>query len=1697
MKKFISLCLSLMMLLSVTAGLDLSAYAADDFTEIRTVSDLYRIRYDLDGNYILMNDIDLTAATSENGEWSYNKQGWRPICTTDGNDIITEGFTGVFDGNGYTISGLNLSSVGTKDSSNRTYPVSGLFATSSGTIKNLTMSNFDFSFKNGYHAPLVAINSGNIINCKSIDGTIDAKANIGSNENASYTGGICAVNNGTMKYCYSNCSLTATAYSHYVSGQGYSVYAYYYQGGISGSNSGSIICSYSQSELLTVVPQSGYSIDGGRGGITGRGGNIQNCYSFERISGNGGAISTSYCRKGTPGGTATDCYYLSGQGSQAGCTPLTEEQMKMDFMYQGFDFDNVWYIDEDSDYPYPQLRIPNTKTVEKITIKKQPKKTVYVTNEAIEAADGVLNVKYIDGTFEDVPMKDDMLSGYDIATAGTQTVIVTYEDKTATFDILVKDETNIDSLVIQSQPNKTTFVKGTKFDFTGCVARITYSDTTYDDIDITADMTSGGDINTVGTQTISYSVGGKTATFDVEVVPVVMDRIVVTSAPDKVDYLPDEELDTTGLVVKAEYNNGKIKEITNYTLSGFGDTNEVNPITVSYDEKETTFNVTIHTPDEEWTTITEANCTVQGEKVKYCKTCGNVVIRNVVDPKGHTPVTDDAVAATCTKIGLTEGSHCSVCGAVLTAQQVVNAKGHSYTSKTLTAASCTQKGIKSYTCSTCGDTYTTELEMTAHTIVDDNAVAATCTNAGLTAGRHCSVCGYVIAAQEVVNAKGHTYTSVVTTPTCKDQGYTTYTCTNCGESYKADFTAVTDNHDYKSIVTIPATCTAKGVKTYTCSICGDNYTEDIPATNNHTYTEIVVTPASCTTTGLKEYTCTLCGDKYTEVISKAAHTPEIEAAVEPKCETTGLTEGSRCSVCGAVLVEQQVLKKTGHTFVENVSDDGKIKTITCSNINGVHPEERTKTLPSSTYPESAHNYANNTSVTYPFTYVGAKKLAITFSSSTKTQASYDYIYIYNSAGTQIGKYSGTTLANQTITISGDSFSIKLTSNASTVYYGFSLSSIVATYDEEVGTQCDYCQEIELEHDYKEVVTTPATCTTKGLKTFTCSYCGDKYTEDIDMLEHTPVTDAAVAPTCTKSGLAEGSHCSICGTTLVEQDVVKAKGHTYTSVVTAPTCKEQGYTTYTCSVCGDSYKGDFTAVTTNHDYKSTVTTPATCTAKGVKTFTCSVCGDKYTEDIDMLAHTAVTDKAVAATCTKSGLTEGSHCSVCGTVIVEQTVIPANQHQYTPVVTAPTCRDKGYTTYTCSVCGDSYRADYTEKTNDHDYNGVVTKLPTCTAKGIKTFTCSVCGDTYTEPVEKLAHTPAEAVKENEKAATCTATGSYDSVVYCSECHTELSREPKTIDLIAHTPATDEAVAPTGTSTGLTEGSHCSVCGEILVAQEIVPALIPEGASVAVSGDKAVITLSDGSTITVPKDTKETVKNADGTYTVTLNDGSSVTVSSNTEITKTANGQLNIKATDNGKTTTVTVPSGSSVVKNGDNYKIIVVNGTETVEKTVAAGETVVIDKSGSMSCNGNHKYDKGVVTIAPSYVADGVKTYTCTVCGNQKIEKLVKLPKKANTLTVKAKKPTVKLAKLKKKNQVIALKKTMTVSKAKGTVTYKLSSAKKGKKNFKKYFKVAKNGKITVKKGLKKGTYTVKIKVTAAGNTEYNAAVKTVTVKIKVK
>ena len=143
-----------------------------------------------------------------------------------------------------------------------------------------------------------------------------------------------------------------------------------------------------------------------------------------------------------------------------------------------------------------------------------------------------------------------------------------------------------------------------------------------------------------------------------------------------------------------------------------------------------------------------------------------------------------------------------------------------------------------------------------------------------------------------------------------------------------------------------------------------------------------------------------------------------------------------------------------------------------------------------------------------------------------------------------------------------------------------------------------------------------------------------------------------------------------------------------------------------------------------------------------------------------------------------------------------------------------------------------------------------------------------------------------------------------------------------------------------------------------------------------------------------------------------------------------------------------------------------------KTLAAGT----DYKVSYASNVNVGTAKVTVTGIGKYKGTVVKTFTIT--------------KAANTLNVKGKTATVKYKTLKKKNQTVLAKNAFTVSKKVGKVTYKRASGNKK-------ITVSSAGKITVKKGLKKGTYKVKVNVTAAGNSNYKPATKKVTVTIKVK
>ena len=259
-----------------------------------------------------------------------------------------------------------------------------------------------------------------------------------------------------------------------------------------------------------------------------------------------------------------------------------------------------------------------------------------------------------------------------------------------------------------------------------------------------------------------------------------------------------------------------------------------------------------------------ANCTEKGIRTYTCQSC-SITRTEDIPALGHKIVTDAAVAATCETDGKTEGSHCSVCGTVLTAQKTVKATGHDWDEGKITkAATCEEKGVKTYTCRTCKKTRTEDVPALGHQAVTDAAVAATCETDGKTEGSHCSVCGKVLVKQETVKATGHKpVTDAAVAATCETDGKTEGShCSVCGKVLTEQKTIPAFGHTWDTgKITKEAACETKGVKTYTCETCKKTRTEEIPALV-HKFGEWVTTSRADVLSPAKQTcTCTTCGKK--------------------------------------------------------------------------------------------------------------------------------------------------------------------------------------------------------------------------------------------------------------------------------------------------------------------------------------------------------------------------------------------------------------------------------------------------------------------------------------------------------------------------------------------------------------------------------------------------------------------------------------------------------------------------------------------------------------------------------------------------------------------------------------------------------------------------------------------------------------------
>ncbi len=474
---------------------------------------------------------------------------------------------------------------------------------------------------------------------------------------------------------------------------------------------------------------------------------------------------------------------------------------------------------------------------------------------------------------------------------------------------------------------------------------------------------------------------------------------------------------------------------------------------------------------------------------------------------------------------------------------------------------------------------------------------------------------------------------------------------------------------------------------------------------------------------------------------------------------------------------------------------------------------------------------------------------------------------------------------------------------------------------------------------------------KGLIIQTCAsadiiaYCEQK------QIKHTvnhglTATDRAVEPTCTGTGLTEGSHCAKCGLVYVEQKTVPAAGHSWGAwnVAQAATCTAAGVKTRQCTRC-TATDAPQAIPATGHSLTAVAAKAATCAATGnIAYWTCSAC-KKYFSDKDgrneiTQAQTVTAKNAgnhaggteirnrKAATCKEAGYTGDTYCKGCGAKLKSGTSI-AKLTTHTPKaavrenVVAETCGRAGSydSVVYCSVCGATLSRERkaVPATGSHRWGAWQTaRAATCTAAGTQSRTCSVCGKTETQSVSATGHYPYTVWGY---PATCTENGLTDGQK-CSACNKWLTAQ-QVIPATGHNPVGVAGCPATYTSEGLTDGAYCANCGAWLTPQQVIPRVYIRQVGLAKQKNNGTIQMAVGeSLMLVPQfaqdaqvavtgyaSSKANLASVDGGGIVTAHAEGKVKITVATG-SKKVKATLSIKIVDPYKPTAVGIAQGKAV-------------------------------------------------------------------------------------------------------------------------------------------------------------------------------------------
>ena len=804
----------------------------------------------------------------------------------------------------------------------------------------------------------------------------------------------------------------------------------------------------------------------------------------------------------------------------------------------------------------------------------------------------------------------------------------------------------------------------------------------------------------------------------------------------------------------------------------------------------------------------EPTCVEEGCVAHWaCTVCGATFSdaegKTKTDPtiakKAHTEVIDEAVAPTCTETGLTEGKHCSICNEVLVAQKQVPAIGHIVGAWTVTRqATCAEEGEEQGTCSACGNTETRAIPKIAHTEVVDSRVEPTCTETGLTEGKHCSACNKVLVEQKEIPALGHDMAKTeAVEPTYWDAGNNAYyTCSRCGKVFKDANGETETTVEDETLAVLPSI--AHGT-------CGYNL-----------ITWVLTEDGTLTISGsgnMKDYSSSSVAPWYSN------RTKILSVVVEPGVESVGNYAFYACLKLASVSLPggvksvgqsafQDCAKLTAVEIPEGVTSIGYRAFYGCSGLTSVTIPEGVTSIGSSAF----SGCRSLTSVTIPegvtsidyYTFEDCSSLtSVTIPESVTS--------IGNSAFSGCSGLTSVTILEGVTSIGNQAFygcssltSVTIpegvTSIGDSAFWGCSGMTSVTIPDSVTsidGGAFSGCSSLT-------GVTIPGGVTSIGGSVFYgCS----------------SLTSVTIPEGVTSIGSSAFDGCSSLTSVTIPDSVTSIGNSAF----------------YGCSKLKHVYYGgsdlqwkeieignDNSALTKAiihyasthaHNVEHVPGKAASCTETGnLEYWRCLACGEYFIDEeltqstdeanviLSALGHTMTETEAKAATCTQDGNNRYFTCSTCGKVFKDEQgtqettaqaeILPALGHTTKLVDTvAPTCTQPGNKAYyVCETCGRAFK----------DKQG--TQATTVRA----------------EAVPALGHTE---VTDQRVEPTCTKTGLTEGT-HCSVCDEVLTAQ-KEIPAKGHSEVIDEGTEPTCTKPGLTEGKHCSVCNEVLTAQEEIPA------------------------------------------------------------------------------------------------------------------------------------------------------------------------------------------------------------------------------------------------------------------------------------